>query len=294
MEMYNTMKSLIFALLSLLLFQKVNAQDLMSMLDDDKPAKEFTTATFKTTHLIVGQSIENVAKNHLNLVISHHFGKVNDGLYNFFGLDQSTIRLGLEYGLTDRIELGIGRSSFQKTVDGFVKVKLLKQNNINMPLTVSYYGNTAVNTLKWEDPARKNYFTSRLAFVNQILIARKFNERLSLQTMPVFVHKNLVPAIADQNDSYAIGVGGRYKLTKHVSVNAEYYYLLPGKTADDNENSLSLGFDIETGGHVFQLFLTNSQPLFERGFITETQGRWNKGEIYLGFNIIRTFSLLKH
>jgi len=163
-----------------------------------------------------------------------------------------------------------------------------------MPLSVSYYGNTAVNTLKWEDPARENYFTSRLAFVNQILIARKLNERLSLQTMPVFVHKNLVPAIADQNDSYAIGVGGRYKLTKRVSVNAEYYYLMPGKTADDNENSLSLGFDIETGGHVFQLFLTNSQPLFERGFITETQGRWNKGEIYLGFNIIRTFSLLKH
>ena len=207
----------LLVVLSLLMIPNVKSQDLMDLLKDDKPVKENTTATFKTTHVIIGQSVENVAKGHLNLVISHHFGKINDGLYNFFGLDQSTIRLGLEYGVTDRLEVGIGRSTYQKTADGFVKFKLLRQNNLNMPFAVSYFGSTAMNTLKWADPSRVNYFSSRLSFVHQLLIARKFNEKLSLQLMPTLVHKNLVPTIADQNDTYAIGAGGRYKLTKRMS-----------------------------------------------------------------------------
>jgi len=282
----------LFIFLISILPNVVKSQDLMDLLGNDKP-KEFTTATFKTTHLIIGQSVENVAKGHLNVVISHHFGKINDGPYNFFGLDQSTIRLGLEYGVTDRLEAGIGRSAYQKTADGFVKYKILRQDNLSMPVGVSYFGSIAINTLKWADPSRVNYFTSRLSFVNQLIVARKFNDNLSLQITPTYVHKNLVPTNADQNNIFAMGAGGRYKFTKRMSVNAEYYYLLPGKTADDNINSLSLGVDMETGGHVFQLFFTNSQPLFERGFITESQGKWNKGDIFFGFNIIRTFGIIK-
>ena len=275
-----------------LLTQNIKSQDLMDLLGKDT-TKELTTATFKTTHLIIGQSVENVGKGSLNVLISHHFGKVNDGLYNFFGLDQSTIRLGVEYGITNRLEAGIGRSSLQKTADGYVKYKILRQNNIDMPLTVTYFGGMAMNTLKWADPTRKNFFTSRLSFVNQLLIARKFTEDLSLQLMPTHVHKNLVPRIVDQNDVFAVGAGGRYKFTRRMSVNAEYYYLLPGQSAKDFQNSLSLGVDLETGGHVFQLFFTNSQPLFERGFVSETQGKWNKAEIFFGFNIIRTFGIVK-
>jgi len=273
--------------------QNVKSQDLMDMLGDEKPAKDYITATFKTTHLILGQSIENVAKGNLNFIISHHFGRINEGSYNFWGLDQSTIRLGVEYGITDKLEIGLGRSSFQKTFDGYVKYKIFRQDNLKMPVSVSYFGSMAINTLKWDDPTRENYFSSRLSFVNQILIARKFNNALSLQLTPSFVHKNLVKRNIDQNNIFAIGAGGRYKLTQRLSVNAEYYYLLPGQTADDFDNSLSLGFDIETGGHVFQLFFTNSQPLFERGFITETQGKWNKGDVFFGFNIIRTFTIVK-
>ncbi len=283
----------VLLLLSCLFIQNLNSQDLSDLLADDKPSKEYTTATFKTTHLIIGQSIENVAKGNLNFIISHHFGRLNEGSYNFWGLDQSTIRLGLEYSLSDKIEIGLGRSSYQKTIDGFIKYKVLRQNNLNMPVSLSYFGGMAINTLKWEDPYRTNYFTSRMSFVNQILIARKFNNNLSLQLAPSFVHKNLVKRVIDQNNIFAIGSGGRYKLTKRISVNAEYYYLLPGQTADDFNNSLSLGFDIETGGHVFQLFFTNSQPLFERGFITETQGKWSKGDVFFGFNIIRTFTIVK-
>lgn len=282
----------LFLLLACLLTQSAKSQDLLDMLGDPS-SKEYTTATFKTTHLILGQSIENVAKGNLNFIISHHFGRINEGSYNFWGLDQSTIRLGVEYGLTDKIELGLGRSTYQKTIDGFVKYKILRQDNQKMPVSVSYFGSMAINTLKWDDPTRDNFFSSRLSFVNQILVAKKFNNNLSLQIMPTHVHKNLVKRVIDQNNIFAVGAGGRYKLTQRFSVNAEYYYLLPGQTADDFDNSLSLGVDIETGGHVFQLFFTNSQPLFERGFITETQGKWNKGDVFFGFNIVRTFTIVK-
>ncbi len=285
--------SILLAFFLLFISQNIKSQDLMDLLGNEKPSKEFATATFKTTHLILGQSIENVAKGHLNFIIAHHFGRINEGSYNFWGLDQSTIRIGLEYGVTDKLEVGLGRSTYQKTIDGFVKYKILRQNNMKMPISISYFGSMAINTLKWEDPTRDNFFSSRLSFVNQLLIARKFNNNLSLQIMPSFVHKNLVKRVIDQNNIFALGGGGRYKLTKRLSVNAEYYHLLPGQTADDFDNSLSLGVDIETGGHVFQLFFTNSQPLFERGFITETQGKWNKGDIFFGFNIIRTFTVVK-
>jgi opacity protein-like surface antigen len=269
-------------------------EDMMNMFGPDSSKKnEFTTATFKTTHLVIGQSIETVAKGNMNFTISHHFGKINEGYYTLWGLDQSTIRLGLEYGINNRISVGVGRSSYQKTYDGNVKIKIVRQKKSGIPLTVTYFGEMTINSLHWEDPARVNYFTSRMAYVNQLLIASKITSGLSVQLMPTHVHKNLVKLIADQNDIFAVGAGMRYKFSKRMSVNSEYYYLLPGKTADDFYNSLSVGVDIETGGHVFQLFFTNSHPLFERGFITETEGSWGKGDIYFGFNITRTFTLKK-
>ncbi len=268
-------------------------EDLMNLLNDDTPKKEIISATFKTTRLVIGQSIENVPSGNLNFIISHHFGKINEGSYNLWGLDQSTIRLGLEYSPIERLELGIGRSTFQKTIDGYIKFKILRQDNLSMPLSVSYFGGSAINTLKWEDPERVNYFTSRLSFVNQILISRKLNNNISIQIMPSHIHNNLVKSTIDPNDIFALGSGGRVKLSQRISVNAEYYYIITKRTRELFDNSLSLGFDIETGGHVFQLFLTNSQPLFERGFITETKGSWGKGDIYFGFNIVRTFTIIK-
>jgi len=260
---------------------------------NETPNKEYVSATFKTTRLVIGQSIENVPKGNLNFIISHHFGRINEGAYNFWGLDKSTIRIGLEYSLNDRIELGIGRSTYQKTVDSYIKFKIIRQNNQNIPLSISYFGGIAINTLKWEDPERVNYFSSRLSYINQLIIARKFNSNISLQLMPSHIHNNLVKLTLDPNDIFAIGAGGRLKLSHRISINAEYYQIITEKTRKNFDNSLSIGFDIETGGHVFQLFLTNSQPLFERGFITETNGRWDKGDIYFGFNIVRTFTIKK-
>ncbi len=283
----------IFLLSGLFYLSSLAQEDLMSIFGEDTPKKEFVSATFKTTRLVIGQSVENVPIGNLNFIISHHFGRINEGPYNFWGLDQSTIRLGLEYSITNKLEIGLGRSTFQKTIDSYVKYKILRQDNQHTPLSLSYFGGIAINTLKWDEPDRVNYFSSRLSYVNQLLIARKFNNNISLQFMPTHIHNNLVKLSSDPNDIFALGGGGRVKLTQRISINAEFYQIITEKTRELFDNSLSIGFDFETGGHVFQLFLTNSQPLFERGFITETNGRWNNGDIYFGFNIVRTFTIVK-
>lgn len=269
-------------------------EDLMSLLDDG-PKTEYAYGTFKTTRVVLNHSVQAPAPGELVFIISHHFGRLNEGAYNFWGLDAATIRLGLEYGLNDHISFGVGRGTWKKMFDGHIKIKLLRQSEGQrwMPVTLSYFASMGINTLHWPNPDRDNYFSSRLSYVHQLLIARKFNETLSLQLSPTVVHRNLVAAADDQNDVFALGAGGRVKLTRRTSLNVEYFYLLPGKTADNFNNSLSVGFDIETGGHVFQLFFTNSNPITEHGFITETVGRWDKGDIFFGFNITRTFTIVK-
>lgn len=267
--------------------------DLMGMLEDNEPETEYTYATFKTTRVISGHSVESPSYGVLQFIVSHHFGRINQGLYNFFGLDQATIRLGLHYGITDRLAIGIGRSSYQKTVDGYLKYKVLRQSSgkKNMPVTVSYFGASDINTLRWQEPERDNLFSSRISYVHQLLIARKFNNDLSLQLSPSVVHKNLVETSDDSNDIFATGIGGRYKITNSLSINAEYFHVFGERNDPQYENALAIGVDLETGGHVFQLHLTNSQPMFERGFITETRGKWSNGDIYFGFNINRVFTI---
>lgn len=275
-------------------FSPVKSQDLMDLLNEDKPTTEYAYATFKTTHLVIGQSVENPAAGVLQFLVSHNFGRINQGAYEFFGLDQSTIRLGLDYGINDWLSVGLGRSSYQKTIDGSVKAKIFRQSSgaRNFPVTVTWYSNIMLNTTRWQNTERTNLFTSRLSYTHQLLVARKFSNALSLQLMPTVVHKNLVLLRDDPNDIYSIGAGGRAKITQRTSVNAEYYYVL-GKTGDVYENALSLGLDVETGGHVFQFRITNAQPLFERAFITETSGKWSKGDIYFGFTINRVFTIAK-
>ncbi len=265
-------------------------------LEQSKDMTIYTTATFKTTRLVNGHSVENVGKGVLDVKISHRFGHINDGGYELFGLDKATMRMGFDYGVTKNIMIGVGRSTFQKTYDGFIKVKILKQSRGKkiMPITLSYVPTIALKTIHHENPALKNLFSSRLSYTHQLIIGRKFSEGTSLQLMPTFVHQNLVTLAAESNDIFAIGIGGRQKLTKRISINAEYYYLLPGTKLSGTTNSLSVGVDIETGGHVFQLHFTNSQGMNERTFIADTKGRWHKGDILFGFNISRVFTIGKH
>lgn len=290
----NLLKRIIICFFLFCLSFDVKGQDdLLSMLDEEEPEQTvYSKAAFKTTRVINNQSIENVGAGVLDFKISHRFGFLNSGAYNLFGLDAATIRIGLDYGITDNLMVGFGRSSFEKTYDFFGKFRLLRQSTgkKEMPVTVSLYSNIAINTLKFQDTSRVNYFTSRLYYAHQVIIGRKFNDRLTLQLMPTMIHKNLVATINDKNDIYAMGVAGRVRLTRRLALNAEYFYA-PGKDDSQFENSLSIGFDIETGGHVFQLHFTNSTAMVERGFVTETTGDWLNGDIHFGFNISRVFNI---
>jgi hypothetical protein len=293
------MKSLqIFGLLVLISVRAFSQDDLMKMLEEetkDENAVDFTTATFKTTRLINGHSIENVAAGVLDFRISHRFGYISGGAYELWGLDEASMRLGLDYGLTKRWMIGIGRSTYQKQYDGFTKFKVLQQSTgaRKMPITFSAVASMMYKSLHFEDPTRENYYTSNLYYAGQLLIARKFSEGFSLQLMPSIVHYNLVPGANDPNDVLALGVGGRLKISKRTSVNVEYYYQIPGYKFEGTENSLAIGFDIETGGHVFQLYCTNSTGMTERTYIAETTGDFFSGDIRLGFTISRVFTIKK-
>ena len=201
----------------------------------------------------------------------------------------------MDYGISDRFTIGAGRSSFEKTYDGFIKYTLLRQSTglKNMPITVAMLGTSAIQTLKWQDPDRDNLFSSRLYYTAQLIIGRKFSNNVSFQLSPTMVHRNLVATAAEENDVFALGFGGRVKLHKRFSLNAEYIYILPDQVAPGVRNSLSVGFDIETGGHVFQLHFTNSTSMIEKGFVAETVGDWGDGGIHFGFNISRVFNLAK-
>lgn len=277
--------------------QEIQAQDdLMGLLDQmEEESTDYTQATFKTVRIMNSHSIESPAPGVLTLVLSHRFGRVNGGAYEFFGLDQANMRLGFDYGLSKHFSVGVGRSNIRKTYDGFVKLKMLRQSTgaRTMPLALAYVGGMQVNSLKWADPDRVNYFSSRLSYSHQLLIARKFSEQLSLQLMPTMIHRNLVATEAEENDVFAIGAGGRLKVTPSLTLNLEYFYLLPGHTADNFENSLSLGIDIETGGHVFQLIFSNSMGMTENIYVAETNGSWGLGDIHFGFNLTRVFTVHK-
>jgi len=268
-------------------------EDLMLLLNLEEE-QTYTTATFKTTRIINMHSVENAAAGVMDFRISHRFGFINTGAYDLFGLDQALMRIGLEYGVTDRLMVGMGRSNVNKAYDSFLKYKILRQGSgkRNIPISVSYFASAVCNTVKWADPNRDNYFSSRMQYTHQLLIGRKFNNDLSLQLTPTLVHKNLVPTLQDKNDILAMGFGGRYKLTQRFSVNGEYIYVLPNQITSTFYNSLSLGVDIETGGHVFQLHLTNSTSMLEPGFITESVGQWKNGGIHFGFNVSRVFTVV--
>jgi hypothetical protein len=266
--------------------------DLLSLLGDEEETT-YTTASFKANRVINLHSLENSAAGVMDIKIGHRFGFINQGAYELFGLDNATIRIGADVGLTDHLMIGVGRSSFEKTYDGFAKLKLLRQSSgkRNMPFTVALLGSAALKTIRFSDPDRENYFSSRMYYTGQLIIGRTFSDAFSMQISPTIVHRNLVSTIDEQNDVLAIGVAARQKLTKRLSINVEYVYVLPDQILDTYENSLSVGFDIETGGHVFQLHFTNSTSMIEKGFVTETSGNWLDGDIHFGFNISRVFTL---
>jgi hypothetical protein len=270
--------------------------DLAKMLEEEmsKDAEpDYATATFKTTRIINGHTVENVAGGVLDMRISHRFGAINSGINNFYGLDVATMRVSLEYGINRWLMIGGGRSTYEKTYDSFIKAKLLRQSkgSRNMPITLSYFASMQTKTVPFAVENRTNFFTSNMFFVHQLIAARKFNESFSFQIMPTLVHRNLVDSIASPHDLISIGMGGRMKLSRRTSINVEYFYQLPQFKPEGTRDVLSIGFDIETGGHVFQLCFTNSPYMVEKAFIHETKGSWKAGDIIGGFNLSRNFTI---
>ena len=195
-----------FLFLLMGMFYKAGAQDttdLMNLLEKEMTSSKdmtyYTTATFKTTRLVNGHSVENVAKGVLDVKISHRFGNLNEGFYELFGLDKATMRIGFDYGISNNLMIGVGRSTYQKTYDAFFKLKILRQSKgkRKMPITLSYVPTIAYRSLKWQDPSIKNYATSRLFYSHQLIIGRKFSEGTSFQLMPTFIHQNLVTGAND-------------------------------------------------------------------------------------------------
>jgi hypothetical protein len=244
--------------------------------------------TFKGTRLVNGHSIETKPGGALEFIFAHRFGTLNSGSYNFFGLDESYVRLGLEYGITDRLGLAIGRTSTDKTYDSYLKYKLLRQR-AGVPFTITLLGGAYAKTSKNETV--EIHGPDRLAFSSQMMIARKFSQAFSLQASPTFLHRNAVDQTNSVNDLIAVGLGAKIRITRSLSFHGEYYARLNEKSNNPNTNPVGFAFDIETGGHVFQLIFTNTRGMNERSVLTETTGDFFKGDIHYGFNITRTFQL---
>lgn len=281
--------------LSLLLFLlpfSLSAQDsLLYLLNQENEIERiYTEATFKGTRLINGHSVETRKKGVLDVIISHRFGRINSGAYELFGLDDAQIRIGVDFGFSDRLNAGFGRSSFEKTYDGFLKYKVLQQQTGKaiIPVSVVAFSSVAIKSL---DTEINDTFTSRLTYNFQLLIARKFSPGFSFQLTPTMIHKNQIIGETEDHDVFALGAGGRIKLTKRLSLNAEYFYRFNQPSPNPFQDAIAIGFDIETGGHVFQLHFTNARAMIEKGFINETRDDFFDGDIHFGFNISRTFQL---
>ena len=263
--------------------------ELMDILNDTKPDdKGLVTATFKGTRLINGHSVETRNGGLLEFMISHRFGRISSGVQNLYGLDQSSIRIALEYGIIDGLNVGFGRSSFDKSLDGYLKYKILGQSR-KVPVTVTAFTSMAIDSREYTEADPQSEFKFRLDYTYQVLIARKFNSNISIQVMPTMVHRNLAPG-SEPNDIYVLGAGGRFKFTPRMGINLEYYHQFRTNPVG-NFNSTSVTWEIETGGHVFQLIFTNGMQMIEKGFITETTDDFWKGHIHFGFNISRVFNL---
>lgn len=270
--------------------------DLLKLLGEEKPKKERIKYAFKSPRVINSHSMEFLNPGTMDFRILHRFGQVDQGYKNLFGLDQASMRMGFDFGVMQNLMFGFGRSTYKKELDAFLKYAPIRQSTgpWSSPVTVAFVSGITMDGLPWADPSRKNFFTSKLGYYFEAIIGRKFSETFSLQVAPTMVHRNLVATEATPNNVYALGVGGRLKLSQRVAFTWDYSHVFIGMPDSGYYHPLSVGFDIETGGHVFQLHFSNSTGMNERAFITETTGRWGKAEVRFGFNLSRVFQIKKN
>lgn len=270
---------------------------LLSLIDNRTPAKEWITGAFKSSRVINNQSTELIGRGVLDFRILHRFGFINSGSNNFFGLDQARMRLGFDYGITENLTLGIGRSTYQKEIDGLIKFRIIQQQKgaKEIPVSLVWVSGIVVNTTKVSSPEPAKSFSDRTAYYHELLIGRKCNDKFSLQLIPAWVHRKVIAfaSVDDKTNVYAIGLGARYKLSKRVALVIDYNYVVTGINKNEFVNPLAVGIDIETGGHVFQLHFSNTIGMNEKAFLTQTINKWERGDINFGFNISRVFNSKK-
>jgi hypothetical protein len=259
----------------------------------DNTIDERVRSAFKSPRVIMSHSIEMLDAGVLDFRILHRFGPLDGGIDEMFGLDDATMRMGLDYGLTNNFTIGIGRSTFLKELDGYLKYRLLQQSigEDAMPFSLALAAGSTIRLGKSVDSIMKAEASRRMGYYGQLIIGRKFSNAFSMQLSPIMVHQNLIELKEDPNNMFALGAGARIKLTNRLSLNADYYYIFD--PLNGRRNPLSLGFDIETGGHVFQLHFSNAEGMNERAFINETTNDWGSGGIRFGFNLSRVFQLKK-
>jgi len=261
-------------------------EDLLKDIDTISTANTTSPPAFKALQIVTGQSTKLTAKSEWYVVIAHRFGDVSKGFKNFFGLDDASTKLGVIYGVTDAISLSLSRETNMKTFEFGAKYRLLKQND-DVPVDLVGYNVMALNTDLDTETYPHLKLGDRLSYLTQALISRRFNENFSLQLTPSYVHKNLYDPTIENKNQFLTGLGGRYKISKRISINAEYFVNFDNHSF--YKNPLSLGMDIETGGHVFQLLFSNSQLNSDIGYLTNATGKWEKGQIFFGFNLYRVF-----
>ena len=254
-------------------------------------AQEDREKVFRDTRVVNGHSTEVLPKGMMKFIISHRFGAISSGVQQLWGLDNSTIRIGLDYALTDNIDVGFGRSSLQKHYDFYLKYRILQQRKEGgSPVSLVYYTNAAVRTI--QTPQTEDLsLIDNLTYVHQLLLARKFNEFISFQIMPTYVHRNYVLDLESNNDIYSLGTASRIQISKVLAFNLEYYFNLPDQLASQYQSSAGLGIELETKGHIFQLNFTNSLGMIAPLYIAETTGLIENGDIHFGFNITRDFKV---
>ena len=261
-------------------------EDLLGLIDDN-PKTTPVMATFKATRIVNAQSIEMPKPRILEFVILHRFGSMANGAYDLFGMDEAVIRFDLEYGFSNRLSIGIGRSSLNKTYDIFSKLKIVDQRtgHRSFPISLVLFTKMEIETIM-KDMDMKDRYTYDV----QLLLAKKLNRSLSLQLMPTFIHRNLVETHNDYHDLISLGIGGRIKMTRRTSINYDTFFPI-GKRGETYKQGWGIGYDIETGGHVFQLMVTNARGSFESEYIENASGAFEDLNLYLGFNISRAFYL---
>ena len=261
-------------------------EDLLKGLDS-VDTKQNVESIFKGLKIVNLESTKIASKGDLYLVVAHRFSSIKNGIESGFGLDNAVTQIKFIKGITNWMSLSAGRSEL--AYDLATKYRLQHQVENGFPVEIVGFSSIAFNNTLKQNNFPKMVFKDRIIYVNQLLIARKFNQSLSLQLAPTIFHQNFVESDEQKNLQYAIGVGGRCKLTKRLSVNVDYAAHLNRIKNSIYNNPLSIGIDIESGGHVFQMHFTNSQGIHEAGFLGNSTGEWLKGDVNFGFNLSRVF-----